>query len=258
MNSLSNIYDLTLKTLKRHSSLSEAEFEEKIEEWRNYPNRFQTDNDFFELLVEITFYSGFKAKTVKKGLDKIKEHLGNYKEVKEYTFEDVESILKHLKNKDAIANAPKVCLTILNARKFHKIVTKYGSFKGYLRHHNFEQGVWNKGLYEDLKKFHYLGEVTAYHFLMDIGAFCIKPDRQIVALLKDLGLIKENEKRKPKSAVDIGQQIAQETGEKIRVVDIVLVTMRQGEELGLKDPVCKDHCKKCLLYEICSGKKESS
>ena len=57
-------------------------------------------------------------------------------------------------------------------------------------------GDWNEDterLYMDLKeKFHYLSDVTAYHFLMDIGAFCIKPDRQIVALLELLDKVGNN------------------------------------------------------------------
>ena len=259
MDSLHNIYYLTLETLKRHSSLNEVEFEEKTDEWRNYPNKFKNDEDFFNLLVQVTFYSGFKSGTVNRSLYKNKEYLGNYQKVKEYTFEDAEMVLDLFGKSSAIANAPKVCLTILNAREFHRIIMEYGSFKNYLQSYNFEQGVWNEKLYKNLQgRFYYLGEVTAYHFLMDIGAFCIKPDRQIVQLFMNLGLIRKREKRKHQIALKLGRDIALETGEKIRVVDIVLVTMRQGTDLGLEYSVCPNHCGECLLNKLCRGKKESS
>lgn len=249
MNTMGDIYRLAYETLKDNSPLTETEFNEQICFWRNYSNQFENDDDFFQSIVKITFYSGFRSTSVSKRLPKILESLGNYQTVKNYTFEDVEKILK---KEEVIINAPKICSTILNAREFDRLINECGSFKKYLQKFKFKKGIWNgdtEKLYADLHRFHYLGDVTTYHFLMDIGAFCIKPDRQIIALLKSLGRINDERKLNQK-VVEIGQKIAKETGEDIRVVDIVLVTMRQGDEFGFKTPICPSQCDKCKLKSI--------
>lgn len=253
MSELGDIYRLAYETLKDNSP-ERDKFDEKIEYWRNYPNQFQNNDDFFQLIVKITFYSGFRATTVSDRLPEILNSLGNYQEVKNYTFEDVERILR---NEKIIANVAKVCSTILNAREFERVIKEYGSFKKYFERLNFKKGIWDedmKKLYEDLHRFRYLSEVTTYHFLMDIGAFCIKPDRQIVALLKSLGII-NTERRQNQKVVEIGREIAKETGEDIRVVDIVLVTMRQGDEFGFETPICPSQCEKCSLNFRCKDAK---
>ncbi len=219
MREIGDIYRLAYETLKENSP-ERNKFDEKIEYWRSYHDNFQDNNHFFEKLVEVTFYSGFRSTTVTDRMPEILTSLGNYQKVKNYTFEDVERILK---NKKIIANAAKVCSTILNAREFERIINEHhGSFKEYLQRFNFDRSVWNKDtdrLFADLcDRFYYLSEITAYHFLMDIRAFCIKPDRQIVALLKSLGVI--DEKTQNRKVVEIGRNIAKETGENIRVVDL--------------------------------------
>ena len=78
-------------------------------------------------------------------------------------------------------------------------------------------------------------------------------DRQIVALLKSLGVI--DEKTQNRKVVEIGRNIAKETGENIRVVDIVLVTMRQGDEFGFGTPICPTQCEKCGLNFRCRDAK---
>ena len=252
VSDIGDIYRLTCETLKNNTPLGETKFNEEIEYWRKYSNQFQNDDDFFNLLVTITFYSGFRSKTVSERLPEIRNSLGNYQKVKNYTFEDVERILKDRK---VIANAPKVCSTILNARQFERLINEHGSFKKYLQSFNFKREVWNEEterLYADLMhRFYYLSEVTTYHFLMDLGAFCIKPDRQIVALLESLDKVKNDDRRLNQKVVDIGREMAKETGENIRVVDIVLVTMRQGDEFGFKTPICPSQCDKCKLNSRC-------
>lgn len=251
MSEYKELYQLIFETLKDNSPLNETEFNKRVEYWRNCPNIFQKDNDFFELIVDVTFYSGFRAKTVEDRLSEIHKVFGDYRKVMAYTFNDVEKILEE---REVIGNVAKICSTILNAREFNRLIHEYGSFKSYLRENKFERGIWNEdteSLYEDLKKrFYYLSDVTAYHFLMDIGAFCIKPDRQVVALLELLGKVKVGENKK---VIDIGREIAKQTGENIRVVDIVLVTMRQGDEFGFKTPICPNLCDRCLLNSRCNG-----
>ena len=52
--------------------------------------------------------------------------------------------------------------------------------------------------------------------------------------------------------VTIGRKIADAVNESIRVVDIILVTMRQGTNLGVDEPICPNKCNICyekLLHQ---------
>lgn len=249
MDRLADIYYGIYATLKDNSKLNNKEFEKEIDKWRHYSEIFKADDDFFNLLLSVTFYSGFKAKTVDNYLENIKHILGNYKEVKDYTFDKVERILG---SKDIIAHPGKICCTILNARKFHSIINKCGSFLKYLNQFNYKNDddelfALCARLNED---FYYLGSVTAYHFLMDIGANVIKPDRQVIALLNRLGILRKK-KNKNWEVVTIGRRLADVVNENIRVVDIILVTMGQGTNLGVDEPICPNKCNVCGVRDYC-------
>lgn len=252
MQNLKEIYNLTYQTLKNNSPYDETKFNEEIESWRNYHENFQKDEDFFNLMVKITFLSGFKSSTVAERLSAIEESLGDYRKVKNFNFDDVEEIINEGK---VIRNVAKISSTIMNAREFEKLIKEYGSFKNYLDSFNFRKGVWNNNseqLYKDLReRFYYLSEITTYHFLMDIGAHCIKPDTLIKQFFIKCGLIDDNDKKLNHKIVEIGREIADETNEKARVVDIVFWSMLQGEDFGIKAPICPNSCIKCELNSLC-------
>jgi hypothetical protein len=152
-----------------------------------------------------------------------------------------------------IRHEGKIRAIVRNAHVFKELVSEFGSFKGYLDHHGFRTDAWDEKmdrLFRDLRsRFDYVKSITTYHFLMDIGAFTAKPDRQVVALLDQLGLLdKENKQR---STISVCRQMAEEANENIRVVDIVLVNMRQASEFGLLSPICRTGCKKCQVRRLC-------
>lgn len=253
MSDLKDIYDSACQTLRNNSPYDEIRFNDELEYWRNHHENFKSDGDFFKLMVNITFYSGFRSSTVTERLPDIEGSLGNYQKVKNITFDDVEEIIKEGK---VIGNVAKICSTVLNARKFEKLIEEFGSFGMYLESFNFKKGVWNDDtdqLYKDLRRrFYYLSEITTYHFLMDIGAHCIKPDVQIKNLFIKLGIINGKERNLKRIIVEMGRKMADDTGEKARVVDIILWSMRQGEDFGIKSPICPNSYKKCELnYRCC-------
>ena len=65
----------------------------------------------------------------------------------------------------------------------------------------------------ELERLPYIGQVTRYHLAKNLGMDVAKPDRHLSRIAKSLGF---------RSAQDLCTCIAEETGEAIRVVDLVL------------------------------------
>jgi DNA-3-methyladenine glycosylase I len=66
---LATIFQSVYRTLQTCSEYSEKEFEEKFEPFKSYVNKILSNNDYYRLLVDIIFYSGFRASTVDKYLE---------------------------------------------------------------------------------------------------------------------------------------------------------------------------------------------
>jgi DNA-3-methyladenine glycosylase I len=246
---LYTLIEKTVRNISRKNNYPQQDFEKDIKKWRNRSKEFKDDDDFFKLLVKITFYSGFKAMTASDKMNVIIENLGEYQEVEDFNSNDIERLCKQ---EGMIRNVSKIRATILNARIFDELISEYGTFRKYLDTYRFRTDDWDSKmdkLYRDLKKrFHYLGPVTTYHFLMDIGAWVAKPDRQIVSLFDRLGLLKEkSSKKREQEVIEICRKMAKQTGEKIRVVDMILVNMGQGLKFGLDGPICPKYCKYCQI-----------
>ncbi len=252
---LAELYQQIRATVQYFSPLTETEFDDRLADWRNLSEKFQEDRDFFERLVIITFHSGFKSTTAGDRMDTILDELGDYSKVKGFTFDDVERLCKE---ENMIKSLSKISATIMNAREFDRLTSKSGSFKDYLQQRGFRTDDWDDAmdrLVADLKtRFYYLGPITAYHFLMDIGAFVAKPDRQIVALFSRLGLLDSRDGNVERTAIDICRQMAKQAKEDIRVVDIVLVNMGQGSEFGLEQPICTTGCEHCQVKGPCKDR----
>lgn len=250
---LAELYQQIRATVQHFSPLTESEFDDRLTDWRNLSETFQEDRDYFEQLVVITFHSGFKSTTAGDRMDKILDELGDYSKVKRFTFDDVERLCKE---ENMIKSLPKISATVMNAREFDRLTSKFGSFKDYLQQRGFRTDDWDDAmdrLVADLKRrFYYLGAITVYHFLMDIGAFVAKPDRQVMNLFSRLGLLDGRDRAAKQVAIDICRQMSQQAKEDIRVVDIVLVNMGQGSEFGLKQPICNTKCEHCQVNYLCS------
>lgn len=164
---LASIFQSVYRTLQTYSDYSEKEFEEKFEAFKSYENRVMSDNDYYEVLVDIIFYSGFRASTVEKYLERIHTHFPDYHVVSNYSLDE---IVKIKNDPNMIQNKSKIDACVQNAKRVTEIVDKYGSIKAYID--SFDHNSSDEALHR-LKKslessFSFLGGVTSYHFMTDI------------------------------------------------------------------------------------------
>ena len=253
-----DIFDKAEKTLRQQSWFLDTDFDHQYGQFKEFEKRKRTDQEVFEMLTMIIFYSGFRASTVesKKGI--ILGHLPDHETVSRYTDKDVQRILTDTR---MIRNERKIRCCITNGKTFKGIVDKHRSFQNYLD--SFEPNASFENLLllkEELEyRFDYLGGTTVYHFLTDIGFNVLKPDRVLLRIFKRLGLI-DSEKQLLKTVVH-GQKFAKATGLPIRYIDIIFVKYgQQGEskEFGLKNGICLERnpgCKVCGLSEYCKDNR---
>jgi DNA-3-methyladenine glycosylase I len=261
MTAYKDIFDKAEKTLKQQSWFSDAEFEQCYGRFKKFESRTRTDQEIFEMLAMIPFYSGFRASTVENKEKIILGHLGNYKAVCQYTDNDLQRIVT---DPEMIKNKGKINACIANAKLFKDIVDEYGSFQNYLDHFDSDASSDNLVLLkEELQhRFHYLGDTTVYHFLTDLGFNVLKPDRVLSRIFKRLGLI-ESEAQLSKTVIQ-GRQFAKATGLPIRYIDIIFVKYgQQGESnmFGLKNGICLEKnpkCDACGLTEYCNYHKSKN
>jgi len=250
MKNYKDIFDKIEVTLRHQSWFSDSEFEKQYGHFKKFENKKRSDFEYFEMLVMIIFYSGFRASTVESKKKVILGHLSDYTKVALYSEMDLEHILS---DSEMIKNEKKIISCINNAKVFRDIVNEFGSFQNYIDFFDVNSSFENLILLkEELEyRFEYLGGVTVYHFLTDIGFNVLKPDRVILRIFKRLGLI-ESEKQLLKAVV-IGRQIAKETELPIRYIDIILVKYgQQGEskEFGIKDGICLEKNPKCMVCTL--------
>jgi DNA-3-methyladenine glycosylase I len=247
---LASIFQSVYRTLYTYSDYLEKEFEEKFNAFKNYQNRIMSDNDYYRLLADIIFYSGFRAATVDKYLERIHLHFPDYKVVCNYSLDEIEQIKN---DSNMIQNKLKIDACVQNAKKVNEIVDKYGSIKDYIE--SFNPNSSEEALYR-LKRslesnFSFLGGVTSYHFMTDIGLHVLKPDRVILRIFNRLGLI-VNEKDLL-GAVKIGRDFSKATNLPIRFIDIIFVLYGQLNQEKL-ECICSEKnpkCNKCGIKQEC-------
>lgn len=248
----SDIFARVERTLKQQTGLSDNLFAERFSNFRNLTFTKRTDDEYFQIIKRIIFYSGFKAETVTNKLDIIDNHFPDYKTVSLF---DETNLTLILSDKKMIKNRNKISATINNAKIVKQIVEEHGSFQLYIDSFNPTTSFENLMLLkEELEyRFDYLGGITVYHFLTDIGLDVLKPDRVIVRIFKRLGLI-EDEKQLLKTIIQ-GRKFASATGYPIRYIDVIFVTYGQQ---GLNG-IClgqKPKCNLCDLIEQCNFYKQ--
>jgi len=173
------------ESLRLHFGLTINEFKEKYATLKALKFQQKSDQEYFDLLKMIVFYSGFNAATVTKKEATINKYFGDFSKVAIY---GDAMIAKILSDQEMIKNRKKVNAVIKNARKFLEIVKKHGSFHKYLESFSPTASFENLMiLKEELGcQFDFLSGVTGFHFLMDIGLNVIKPDRVITRIFKRL------------------------------------------------------------------------
>lgn len=224
----------------------------QLEKFKRFASRSISDAEYFSILVFVAFYSGFRAATVTGKRLVIERHFPSWQVVAEYGESDIRRILD---DPNMIAHERKVRACVANARIFRDMVRRHGSFKVFLDQHlpsgSFEDLLLLKELLETT--FAYLGGVTVYHFMTDIGLNVLKPDRVICRLFHRLGLL-DNEDQLLKSIME-GRRFAAATGLPIRYIDIVLVVFGQvaSPELGILKGVCLNapRCDMCSIRQHC-------
>ena len=219
-----------------------------------FENRNFSDEVYFYKLVTIPFYSGFRATTVENKLERIEHYFSDYQKVLNYGELEINEMMqdeKMIKNRDKI----KSC--IKNAFTFNEIIEKYSSFQHYVDSFEIKNSFENLMLFkEEIElKFRYLGAITSYHFMTDIGLPVLKPDRVITRMFKNFGLI-ENENQLLKTVVQ-GRKMSEAVYYPIRAVDIILIKygqMGRDEEFKLDDGICllkHPKCYICGVKEFC-------
>jgi DNA-3-methyladenine glycosylase I len=210
------------------------------------------DDEVFWKLVLVAFYSGFRAATVTNKLDVIKRHFPDWQTVARYSEADIQRILN---DGEMIAHENKVRGCVKNAQTFGALVKQHKSFNMFLVNQLPDDSLEHLLLLKELlqTKFAYLGGITVYHFMTDIGLNVLKPDRVICRLFYRFGLL-ESEEQIFKAILE-GRRFAEATGLPIRYIDIMFVVFGQvaSPQLGISKGVClnEPRCDLCAIKTKC-------
>ncbi len=168
----------------------------ELDQYKNYAGRKLTDAEYYSILVYVTFYSGFRAATVSERHEAIDQWFGDYRRVADY---DREQLAEILHDPGMIRNQRKIDACVANAQVIRDLIGQHGSLARYISSFGVSDSFENLLLLkEELQgRFHYLGEITVYHFLTDIGMPVLKPDRVIGRIFRRLGLT-EHEGQAPR------------------------------------------------------------
>src|SRR5262249_11469845 len=85
----------------------------ELDKFKNLEHQQRTDDEFFWIMTQIVFYSGFKAATVDEKIDVIRRHFPNVVTVSGYTDPAVKAISD---DKEMIRNAGKIKACVHNAK----------------------------------------------------------------------------------------------------------------------------------------------
>jgi len=238
-------------------NVSEKTIRSCLDKFKNVGTKTFTDAEYFQILMVIPFYSGFRAETVNSKLDVIYRYFSDFRSVAGY---EAAKIAEILDDPEMIRHRGKINATVKNARAFMTITAEFGTFQQYVDSFSPKASLENlMRLRTDLqRRFSYLGKVTTYHFLTDIGMDVLKPDRVIRRIFFRLGLLNsEGESEKELlDAVFVGHKFAQATSYPIRYIDIIFVGYGQvrSSEIGIDHGIClKDEpqCSICPLQKEC-------
>lgn len=238
-------------------NISEGKIKQELDKFKYGLYKYFTDADYFNIIIGVIFYSGFKAATVDAHLTVIRNYFPDFTTTASYNENDINRIMADSK---MIRNERKISSCVANARIFSDIVNEYGSFRDYIESFSPTKSFENLMLLkEELEyKFTGIGKVTTYHILTDIGLPVLKPDRVICRIFRRLGLI-ENDEQLLKTVIQ-GRKFAEATGLPIRYIDIIFVAYGQAkfEAFGLNRGICLEenpNCSVCKVVDLCDFNK---
>ena len=239
-----------------------ANIREQLDEFKTVTGRALAEESYYRQIVEITFYSGFKAATVNERLPSIHKWFPDHRAVARYGPEQVKQMLS---DPQMIHHERKLKACIDNAKAFGEVVRSFGSFQSYVESFNPWRSLENLlALRSDLiQRFAYLGSVTSLHFLMEMGLPVLKPDRVVVRIFHRLGFIPNEsfDEEVLLEAIRIGHRFVEATGHSIRYVDIVFVAYGQvNSGSNIEQGICLKNnpgCTSCGVKEFCNYKKDT-
>lgn len=240
--------------------LSAEKIRENLNRFKRLEGKTFLDNEFYQIIVDVVFYSGFRAATVNSKLATIHKYFSNYELVAQYGEKEINDILA---DKEMIRNRRKIESCVENAGTFRAIIQRHGSFQNYIDGYRANDSFENIFLLkEELEnRFSGLGQITTYHFLTDIGLPVLKPDRVICRIFERLGLISTRDQYL--EAIIQGRKFAEATKHPIRYIDIVFVAFGQvqSKEFGLEHGVCLEinpSCQLCDARNFCGYYSQQS
>lgn len=157
-----------------------------------------------------------------------------------------------------IRHAGKIEACVHNAGKFESLVNEYGSFDAYVQAFAPRESAANlMRLRADLQhRFKYLGGITTFHLMTDIGLPVLKPDRVIRRIFYRLGLIESESEDEANllATIEQGQRFSTAAQQPIRYIDIVFVAYGQvrSDEFGLDSGICLSDSPRC---DVCGVRK---
>ncbi len=233
-------------------NMDPAKIRDHLDKFKRFENRELSDDQYFSILVFVAFYSGFKAATVTAKRAIIQGHFPSWKVVSNYVEKDIKKIIS---DTEMIRHEGKIRACVKNAKTFSTLISKHGSVKNYIDSYSPAESFENLLLFKDALEasFAYLGGITVYHFMTDIGLPVLKPDRVICRIFERLGLL-ENQGQLLKAVIQ-GRKFAAATGLPIRYIDIVFVAYGQvkSEEIGIIEGIClkNPRCSECRIQNHC-------
>jgi DNA-3-methyladenine glycosylase I len=233
-----------------------ADMRQQLNEYKTITEQRRDDADYYHLIVEVTFYSGFTAATVEAKLDAITEWFPDFSTVAHYGSEHVQ---KMMADPRMIRNESKLWACIKNARTFQEIVKEHGSFQRYVESFAPKASFKNFMMLRNdlMNRFAYLAETNSLYFLMEIGMPVLKPDLVVTRLFHRLGFIEDENISETRrfQCVEIGQKFVEATGYPIRYIDIVFVAYGQvAGNSTFQQGIClknSPRCHICRVSEFC-------
>lgn len=249
---LFNALESTLIQAGNKSGL--ADMRKQLDEYKGVTGRHLKDADYYSLIVEITFYSGFNAATVDAKLGAIKEWFPDYETVARYESDHVQ---KMMADPRMIRNKSKLWSCIKNAQTFQHVISEHRSFNAYVD--SFAPKVSFKNLMtlrnDLMNKFEYLGGTTSLHFLMEIGMPVLKPDIVVTRIFHRLGFIEDEriDEARRFQCVETGLKFAEATGHPVRYIDIVFVAYGQvSGGASIQQGICLKTNPRCHICGVSS------
>jgi DNA-3-methyladenine glycosylase I len=209
------------------------------------------DEEYYDMLLIVTFASGFNAATAMKYHEGLRKHFPSIAVAASLTEADLERIRL---SGEVVKHKRKLKACVENARAMQSIAQERGSLQSYIDLYKPTESFENLMLLNEAlrAKFRYISDVTVFHLMTDAGLPVLKPDRVITRTFYRLGLI-ESEAMEL-HAILVGRKFAEATGHSIRYIDAVFVSYGQERMWDGSKGICIDNpkCSKCHAQSFCN------